>query len=141
MTTKNSPVEIQFRLHAMGRPQEGSGLANTTRSGSGRVPRVTQVMALAIQFQDMIQRCEARDYADLARLGCLTRERISQIMELVWLAPDIQRHILYLPPTSAGRYPISERAVRKIANHLVWEDQRSEWDGLAKDVLGASGRM
>ena len=73
-------------------------------------------MALAIQFQDMIQRGEARDYADLARLGCLTRERMSQIMELVWLAPDIQQEILEFPPTGAARFPISEVAARRIAS-------------------------
>ena len=54
-------------------------------SGTGRLPRVTQVLALAIHFQDMISRGEARDYADLARLGCLTRERMSQIMELLFI--------------------------------------------------------
>jgi hypothetical protein len=84
-------------------------------------------MALAIHFQDMIQRGEAHDYADLARLGCLTRERMSQIMKLVWLAPDIQQEILSLPPTPAGRYPISESATRKIANLLSWSDQCEHW--------------
>lgn len=66
----NSTVEIQFTLHAS-RPPRGS--TDPTRTGNGRLPRVTQVMALAVQFQDMIQRGDARDYADLARLGCLTR--------------------------------------------------------------------
>ncbi|MBZ5592781.1 MAG: hypothetical protein LAP39_11130 [Acidobacteriia bacterium] len=125
----NSTVEIQFRLHATGRPPGKTGPLDAPASGNGRLPRVTQVMALAIQFQDMIQRGEARDYADLARLGCLTRERMSQIMELVWLAPDIQQEILYLPPTG-GRYPISEAAVRRIANSLSWPDQRREWTTL-----------
>jgi hypothetical protein len=95
-------------------------------------------MALAIQFQDMIQRGEARDYADLARLGCLTRERMSQIMELVWLAPDIQQEILEFPPSGAARFPISEVSVRRIASRLSWDDQRVEWDKLKKTRLGAS---
>jgi hypothetical protein len=87
-------------------------------------------MALAIHFQDLIRRGEATDYADLARLGCLTRERMSQIMELVWLAPDIQREILEFPPTGVTRFPISEVAVRRIAGTLAWEDQRQEWKRL-----------
>jgi hypothetical protein len=33
-----------------------------------RVPRITRLMALAIKFQDMVDRGEVRDYADLARL-------------------------------------------------------------------------
>jgi len=37
-------------------------------------------MALAIRFQDMVDRGEVQDYADLARLGYVTRARITQIM-------------------------------------------------------------
>jgi len=124
----NSTVEIQFRLHATGRPSDVPPPRN------GRLPRVTQVMALAIQFQDMIQRGEARDYADLARLGCLTRERMSQIMELVWLAPDIQQEILEFPPSGAARFPISEVAVRKIASPLSWNEQRDAWQTLKNSL-------
>lgn len=120
----NSAVEIQFRLHAIA---PDTGVPASGRSASGHLPRVTQVMALAIHFQDMIQRGEARDYADLARLGCLTRERMSQIMELVWLAPDIQQEILQFPPSEATRFPISEVAVRKVAGLLSWADQRVVW--------------
>jgi hypothetical protein len=124
---QNSAVEIQFSLYATGR-QPGEGRpSDVPLSGAGRLPRITQIMALAIQFQDMIQRGEARNYADLARLGCLTRERMSQIMELIWLAPDVQKEILYLPPMLSGRYPMSELAVRKVANRLSWCEQRSHW--------------
>jgi hypothetical protein len=125
----NSTVEIQFRLHATGWPAGRPGPSDAPPPGNGHLPRVTQVMALAIQFQDMIQRGEARDYADLARLGCLTRERMSQIMELIWLAPDIQQAILAFP-SSTVRFPISEVAVRQIASALCWEDQRQEWNRL-----------
>jgi hypothetical protein len=97
------------------------------------LPRVTQVMALAVQFQDMIQRGDARDYADLARLGCLTRERMSQIMELVWLAPDIQQEILESPPRPATRFPISELAARRIAASMDWVEQRDLWRKLKQD--------
>jgi hypothetical protein len=90
-------------------------------------------MALAIHFQDMIQRGEAHDYADLARLGCLTRERMSQIMELVWLAPDIQQAILEFPPTRVARFPIGELAVRRVAEKLCWIEQREVWRKLKQD--------
>src|SRR5260370_15570562 len=118
MSIPNSTVEIEFRLHATGRPPGKTGLPDAPLSGSGRIPGVTQVLALAIQLQDMIQRGEARDYADLARLGGITRERMSQVMELVWLAPDIQTEILEFPPTGATRFPISEVAVRRVASLL-----------------------
>jgi hypothetical protein len=112
MSIHNGAVEIQFRLHPTDRLSGRTVLPEVPASGSGHLPRVTQVMALAIHFQDLIERREARDYTDLARLGCVSRERISQIMELVWLAPDIQRQILEFPP-STGRFPISEVAARR----------------------------
>lgn len=124
-----SRAEIQFQLHATRPAVEPCGSAGAT---GGRLPRVTQVLALAIQFQDMIERGEARDYADLARLGCLSRERMSQIMELIWLAPDIQQEILGFPATRTSRFPVSEAAVRRIAANLRWEEQRSLWANLKK---------
>jgi len=33
-----------------------------------RIPRITRLMALAIKFEDLVNRGEVRDYADLARL-------------------------------------------------------------------------
>jgi len=37
---------------------------------------------------------EMRDYADVARLGYVTRARLTQIMNLLLLAPDIQEALL-----------------------------------------------
>ncbi|MGP0074637.1 MAG: hypothetical protein ACLPWF_22200 [Bryobacteraceae bacterium] len=96
----------------------------------GRLPRITQVLALAIHLETLIRRGEAKDYADLARLSCLCRERISQIVRLNYLAPEIQVELLYLPTSTSGRFPISETALRKIANLLSWADQRREWKTL-----------
>ena len=130
---QDSTAKIEFRLHSTKRPEGERGRSDSQDSGDGRVPRVTQVMALAIQFQDMLQRGDARDYADLARLGCLTRERMSQIMELIWLAPDIQRELLECKPTHTTRFPISELAVRRIAAELAWDAQRAAWRKLKQD--------
>jgi len=125
----NGAIEIQFQLHPRPRGRaEDQAVGLTT----GRLPRVTQVLALALYFHDMIRRGEPRDYADLARLGGVTRERVSQIMKLVWLAPDIQQEILYLPPTPGGRYPISELAVRKVADLISWAEQRARWQQMKK---------
>jgi hypothetical protein len=118
-----APLEIRFALR--------HGASPTTQSSvhpsGGRLPRVTQVLALAIHFENMIQLGEATDYADLARLCCLCRERVSQIMRLNYLAPDIQIELLYLPALPGGRYPISESGARRIASLLSWVDQRREW--------------
>lgn len=121
----HAPFEIQFSLRS--KPQ-----ASTPAIVAGRLPQVTRVLALAIHLEDMIRKGEAKDYAGIARLSCLSRERVSQIMRLNYLAPDIQVELLYLPPVPTGQYPISETAVRKIANLLSWDEQRLAWNGLKK---------
>ena len=93
----------------------------------GRVPRVARLMALAIRMQRLIGSGEVRDYADLARLGHVTRARITQIMNLLNLAPDIQEEILFLPPVESGRDPIRELQLRAITLIPDWRKQRRLW--------------
>jgi hypothetical protein len=62
-------------------------------------------MALAIKFRDMVDCGEVRHYADLARLGYVTRTRITQVMNLLNLAPDIQEEILDLARISHQNSP------------------------------------
>lgn len=134
MTTR--PLEIQFQLRP--KPGDTADAAQSGHRSAGRLPQVTRVLALAIHFDETIRRGDAKDYADVARLSCLSRERISQIARLNYLAPDIQIELLYLPPTPTGRFPVSESAVRKIANLLSWADQRREWTALKQQHrLGA----
>jgi hypothetical protein len=131
-----APLEIQFQLRTRPRPTVDTECVGSRRSG--RLPRVTHVLALAIHFEEMIRCGEAKDYAHVARLSCLSRERVSQIVRLNYLAPDIQIELLYLPPTPTGHYPVSETAVRKVANILAWPDQRREWTALKqRHQLGA----
>jgi hypothetical protein len=61
-------------------------------------------------------------------LGCISRERISQVMVLAWLAPDIQQQVLGLPKTPGGRFPVSETALRTIARIASWAEQRTRWE-------------
>ena len=70
------------------------------------------------------------DYAELARLGHVTRARMSQIMSLLQLAPDIQEAILFLPLVTSGRDPITERDLRPIVAEVDWREQRRMWDTL-----------
>ena len=90
------------------------------------IPRITRLMALAIKFQEMIDRGEVRDYADLARLGYVTRARITQIMNLLLLAPDIQEEILNLA-ASVENTTLAERQVRSITKIVPWAPQRRAW--------------
>lgn len=93
----------------------------------GSVPRVARLMALAIRCEELVRCGEVTDYADLARLGHVTRARMTQIMNLLNLSPDIQEEILFLPRTTKGRDPIGERELRPICAMADWKEQRSRW--------------
>jgi hypothetical protein len=93
----------------------------------GRVPRVARLMALAIRFDGLIRTGGVRDYAELARLGHVTRARISQIMSLLNLASDIQEAILFLPSFECGRDPLTLRDLLPIATSSDWKKQRTIW--------------
>lgn len=92
-----------------------------------RIPRITRLMALAVKFQDMIDREEVRDYADLARLGYVSRARITQIMNLLNLAPDIQEELLSLAGDPEVPQPIGERHIRRVVSAVDWRVQRQRW--------------
>jgi len=90
-----------------------------------RIPRIARLMALAIKFQDMVDRGEVRDYADIARLGYVSRARLTQVMNLLLLAPDIQERVLFgCPSTGSG-----ERALRVVCAEVYWPDQRTRFGG------------
>lgn len=93
----------------------------------GNIPRVSRLMALAIRFNRLLGEGVARDYADLARLGGVSRARLTQLMNLTLLAPDIQEELLFLPRTTRGRDPIGERMIRPITAILDWRKQRKLW--------------
>ena len=77
-------------------------------------------MALAIRFDRLLRAEEFQDYAELAHLGRVTRARMTQIMKLLDLAPDIQEQILFLP-TLKG---LNERNLRPIVSRIDWNEQR-----------------
>ena len=96
----------------------------------GRIPRVAKLMALAIRFEGLIRDGVVADYAELARLGHVTRARITQIMNLLHLAPDIQEAILFLSPVERGRDPVTERELREVVAEGDWKKQRRTWQRL-----------
>lgn len=88
-----------------------------------RIPRVARLLALAIHFDGLIRRGVAQDYADLARLGGVTRARITQIMNLLNLAPAIQEELLFLPGANSGRDAVTEREMRRVCKVAKWTEQ------------------
>ena len=95
--------------------------------GPGRIPRVSKLMALAIRYDEMIQNGTIGSYAEIADLGYLTRARLTQIMDLLLLAPQIIEEILFLPKTLKGPAPIGERDLRAISREKQWRAQERLW--------------
>ena len=94
-------------------------------------------MALAIRFEGLLASGQFRDYADLARVGGVTRARLTQIMNLLHLAPDIMEEVLFLPRTVVGEDPIAERHLRPIAAIVEWKKQRRLW----REVLASRANL
>ena len=98
-----------------------------TQADTGRVPRVARTLALAHRIDRMIRSGELRDLADAARAIGVTRARMTQVMNLLLLAPEIQEAILSLPPVTHGRDPVSERALRRMVAEPEWDKQYELW--------------
>jgi len=88
-----------------------------------RVPRVARLLALAHHWRRLIRGGVVRDQTDLARLVGVSRARISQVMRLLDLAPDIQEAVLDGKVDGPG----AELALRRVAEEAVWGRQRKLW--------------
>ena len=97
----------------------------------GAVPRVARLMALALRFERLLISGAVKDYAALARRGHVTRARITQVMNLLHLAPDLQERVLFLAPVTQGRARVTEHTLRPVAALVCWHEQRAAWAGLS----------
>jgi len=94
---------------------------------AGRTPRVAKLMALAIRFDQLLQEGKVADQSELARLAHVTQPRMTQIMNLLHLAPDIQEELIHLPAIEKGLDLVTERDVRPLTRVVDWEEQRKRW--------------
>src|SRR5262249_48967171 len=125
------PLKIERDVHVArsrcGRKELRAGPEIRQPVPAGRVPRIARLMALAIRFEQLVQTGQIEDYADLARLGHVSRARISQIMNLLLLPPDIQEELLFLPRIERGRDVIHLRQLQRLALVPDWREQRRMW--------------
>src|SRR5690606_41640701 len=86
--------------------------------------RIARQLALAHALRRRLERGEFADFADMARQLGFTRARVTQLMDLLLLAPEVQEEILFLelPP---GAQPVSERGLRQaVPGTIDWQEQR-----------------
>lgn len=121
------------------RVREGQGWAFTDEPPAPhpepvyRPARVAQMLALAHRLETAIECGDYRDRADVARQLGFTRARVTQLLDLTLLAPDIQEQVLDLEAID-GREPLSERGIREVVAQTSWEEQRRVWCELRESV-------
>jgi hypothetical protein len=125
----SSSKEVIYTFHfagsRSGRKQSTSG----KREAIATIPRIARLMALAIRFEGLVREQRLRDYAELARFGSVTRGRMTQIMQLLHLAPDIQEQLLFLAEIPG----LNERNLRPIVSCIDWSEQRRMFDKFTRN--------
>ena len=144
-----SEQTVEIALRPKGAFESGNIGTRTRRVATGRVvsavppprgkpkrpkepkaARVTELLRKAIEWRRLLDAGEVSCQADIARQEGLTRARVTQVMGMLRLAPDIQEHILSMPET-VGRPAITERALRSIT---MFEDEHQQLQAFA-DIL------
>ncbi len=92
-------------------------------------PHVARLMALAIHLESLTNDGGSCTSAQTARKVGLSRARITQIIHLNLLAPDIQEAILQ-SSFRRGRESITERDLRPLVREPDWNCQRAQWKEL-----------
>jgi hypothetical protein len=128
-----SHFKIQFETSSSSHGRQRVSAPKPKESSApARLPHITKLMALAIRLEHLLSTGQVKDQAEIARTAGITRARVTQIINLTQLAPDIQEAILKLEPTTDHVPRFREREVRTIAILTSWEKQRGLWKRLVK---------
>jgi hypothetical protein len=130
--------EFHFARRQHGRKQFRDGAAPAVPTG--RVPRIARLMALAIRCERLVRDGVVANQSELARFGHITTARMTQIMSLLTLAPDLQEQILFLPSAECGHDAVKETDIRPIVATLDWRKQRRLWVTLRRRREGDDAR-
>ena len=124
-------IEITFTLGRRGwadcQEENHGGPGSVASVAPARVPRLARLLALAWHIEGLVQSGTLASYAAAARLGHVSRARLSQVMSLLNLAPDLQEQVLFLPRPRRGRAPWTLRQLLLVAAALEWPEQRRRW--------------
>ena len=128
-----SHIKIQFETSSSSHGRQRVSAPKSKKSSApAKLPHITKLMALAIRLEHLLATGQVKDQAEIARTAGITRARVTQIINLTQLAPDIPEAILNLEPTTDHVPRFREREVRTIAIVPNWETQRVLWKRLVK---------
>ena len=133
-----TPYKIACTVHLC---RQGPGGPSALRAGpetttstlvSDRVPRLARLLALAHRFDKLLRDGMVQNLKTLARLGHVSPARISQILSLLHLSPDIQEAILFCSRPEHGRDCLDMRRVLPLTKVVDWDRQRRLWRRLSE---------
>jgi hypothetical protein len=135
----SGPAQLSYTLEFSVRRQvqKVKAASPSIEPTSAVIPRISRLMALAIRLEGLIRNGTIRDYAELARRGGVTRARMTQILNLLHLAPDIQEQLLFL--TLPER--INERNLRPIVRRIDWDEQRRMFQQITRGWASRNNRL
>ena len=123
-------IKVKLKVAFQGESHKRRDAAKAARvklAQSGRIPRIAKLVALASRMQSMIESGEVVSFQQLAELGRISQPRMTQIMSLLNLAPDIQEELLYLTEVIQGKATVHERLLRPLTREIDWRMQRRMW--------------
>ena len=127
LLTREWDVHFRRRGHGASKELHSNQEPEEAAPQPVRVSRVARLMALALRFEMLLRNGAVANCAELARLGHVSSARISQILNLLHLAPDIQEELLFLTRKGQGRDPIHLARLQPIAAQFDWARQRRLW--------------
>ena len=137
----STPMVIEgtmpLKQHRRPESPHAHGIAASLTQGR-RVPRIARLLALAWHVERLVRSGTVSSYAVAARLGHVSRARMSQILSLLSLAPDLQEYLLFLQRPARGRQALTLRQVLNVAAALDWHEQRRRWRKLRRAIPAPS---
>lgn len=131
-------ITVKRKVHFVHRDHGRKTIVDASRPADqakpGRIPRISRLMALAIRFDRLIREGKVTGLSELALLAHVTQPRMTQIMNLNHLAPDIQEALLFLPKVTCGRDSVHEKSLRPLTAIPNWHRQRRKWSALGRAV-------
>ena len=122
-------VAFQGEAH---KRRDAARAAKVKLAESGRIPRIAKLVALACRMQSMLASGQVDSFQQLAEIGRISQPRMTQIMSLLNLAPDIKEELLYLSEVIQGKAAIHERLLRPLTREIDWRVQRRMWARIKK---------
>ncbi len=125
MTTVTRTVEFAIKR----RKQAAEPIEDT-----GRVPRIAKLMALAIRYDKMLNDGVVQSQTELAELLHVSQPRMTQIMNLLHLSPEIQEYILFLDTSVSPPRVLHEHGLRDCVHEVSWQNQQHYLQDIRSDM-------